>query len=76
MVREGIVPVLVGAAAGVGLAVAGGRFVASELYGVTQADPLTFAASVVLIVFSAFMAMMHPAWRATSVDPMTALRHS
>ena len=52
-----------------------GRFVATQLYGVTQADPLTFAASVALIVAAAFLAMMHPALRATRVDLVTALRH-
>jgi putative ABC transport system permease protein len=75
MLRQGFVPVLLGAAAGCGLAVAGGRFVATQLYGVTRADPITFVASVLLIVTSACVAMMHPALRATRIDPMTALRH-
>jgi predicted permease len=75
VLRQGFVPVLLGAIAGLGLAVAGGRFVATQLYGVTQVDPLTFAASVALIVIAAFLAMAHPALRATKVDPITALRH-
>ncbi len=75
VLRQGFVPVLLGIAAGLGLAVAGSRFVSNQLYGVTKADPFTFAASVVLIVTAAFLAMMHPALRAARVDPMTALRH-
>jgi putative ABC transport system permease protein len=75
VLRQGFVPVLLGAVAGSGLAMAGGRLVATELYGVTQADPLTFTASVVLIVTAAFLAMVHPALRAARIDPMTALRH-
>ena len=75
VLRQAFVPVLAGTVAGVGLAIAGGRFVATQLYGVAQADPATFAGSVALIVAAAFLAMMHPALRATRVDPMTALRH-
>lgn len=75
VLREGFLPVLLGTAVGCGLAIAGGRFVAAQLYGVTQSDPLTFAASLTLIVVSALAAMMHPALRAARVDPATALRH-
>jgi putative ABC transport system permease protein len=75
VLRQGFIPVLIGAVAGLGLAIAGGRIVATHLYGVTQADPLTFAASVVLIVTAAFLAMAQPAFRATRVDPLVALRH-
>jgi putative ABC transport system permease protein len=75
ILRQGFVPVLIGAVAGLGLAIAGGRLIATQLYGVTQADPLTFAASVALIVTAAFLAMAHPALRASRVDPMVALRH-
>jgi len=75
VLRQGFVPVLLGIAAGLGLAVAGSRFVSNQLYGVTQADPFTFAASVTLIVAAAFLAMTQPALRAARVDPMTALKH-
>jgi predicted lysophospholipase L1 biosynthesis ABC-type transport system permease subunit len=73
--RQGLVPVLLGIAAGLSLAVAGGRFVSNQLYGVTTADPFTFAASIVLIVTTAFLAMLHPTLRAARVDPAAALRH-
>jgi ABC-type antimicrobial peptide transport system permease subunit len=75
VLRQGFLPVLLGAAAGIALAIASGRFVAAQLYGVTQADPLTFGTSAVLIMGAAFLAMVHPALRATRVDPVIALRH-
>lgn len=75
VLQQGFIPVLLGAVAGVAFAVASGRFLATQLYGVTEADPLTFAASTGLIVIAAFLAMAHPALRATRVEAMTALRH-
>jgi ABC-type antimicrobial peptide transport system permease subunit len=75
ILRQGFVPVLTGGVAGLALAIAVGRFVATQLYGVSPADPATFAASVALIMTSAFLAMTHPALRAARVDPMAALRH-
>jgi putative ABC transport system permease protein len=74
VLRQGLVPVLIGTAAGVGFAVAGGRFLAAQLYGVTQTDPLIFASSVSLIVTGAFIAMLHPALRAAKVDPISVIR--
>lgn len=75
VLRQGLLPVILGAVAGLGLAVAAGRFVSAQLYGVTQADPLTFAAGTVAVVAAALLAMVRPALRATSVDPVIALRY-
>jgi putative ABC transport system permease protein len=74
VLSQGLVPVLIGTAAGVGIAVAAGRFLATQLYGVSQTDSLTFASSVSLIVTGAFVAMLHPALRAAKVDPITVIR--
>jgi ABC-type antimicrobial peptide transport system permease subunit len=45
------------------------------LFGVSPADPLTFAAVAVLLSAGALLATFIPAWRATRVDPKVALRH-
>jgi len=55
-------------------AFAGGRLVASQLYGVSAHDPLTFAAIAVLLLAVALAASGIPALRASRIDPMAALR--
>ncbi|HEY3441295.1 MAG TPA: ABC transporter permease [Paludibaculum sp.] len=44
------------------------------LYGVEPLDPLTFGASAVVILIAALAASLHPARRASQVDPATSLR--
>jgi putative ABC transport system permease protein len=75
VLRQGFIPVLVGVGIGLGCALAGGRLIASHLYGITQTDLLTFSATVLLVEFSAMLAMSYPAYRASRVDPLVALRH-
>jgi hypothetical protein len=60
--------------AGVLAALAVKGVVESQLYGVSAADPLTFAGVAVLLAAVAFAACFVPALRATKVDPMEALR--
>jgi predicted permease len=64
----------IGTAAGLGLALAAGRFFSLILYGVSARDPLTYALVIGMIALVAFAACWLPARRAISVDPMTALR--
>jgi ABC-type lipoprotein release transport system permease subunit len=45
------------------------------LYGVSAADPLTFLLVPVLIFVVALVACLIPAWKATRIDPITALRY-
>ncbi|HLM57074.1 MAG TPA: FtsX-like permease family protein, partial [Pyrinomonadaceae bacterium] len=61
----------VGLLAGLGLA----RAISGLLYGVSPADPLTFASVSLLLLGVALFSCVVPAWRATRVDPMVALRH-
>ena len=73
-VREGAVLILVGMSAGLAGALAGGRWIATLLFGVTPADPATFAAAVFTLGVTAACATYLPARRAASVDPAEALR--
>jgi ABC-type antimicrobial peptide transport system permease subunit len=46
----------------------------SLLFGVTSGDPLTFAAMGALLTTVAAVAGYIPAWRASRIDPLIALR--
>ena len=73
-VREGATLVLAGLALGVAGALAATRAIATLLFGVTPADPLTFAGVGVSLALVALAATYVPARRAAMVDPMRALR--
>jgi predicted permease len=51
------------------------RFLRSLLYGITVTDWVTFSAVVIVLGIVALLASYVPAWRATHVLPMVALRH-
>ncbi len=51
------------------------RVLTKFLYGISATDPLTYVVVAVLLIAIAVAACYFPAWRATRVDPMTALRH-
>jgi putative ABC transport system permease protein len=69
-----MIPVLVGLAGGLVGAIAIGRLISSELYGVVPRDPGTMAAVAVILVAVALCACWMPARRATRIDPLQALR--
>ncbi len=74
VVGQGIRVAVVGALLGLLLALAGGRLVASLLYGVTPSDPWSLAIVVVILVLVAAVASSIPAWRASRANPLEALR--
>jgi putative ABC transport system permease protein len=74
IVRQGSKLILIGLAIGLVGAYAATRLLASLLFGVTAKDPFTFAAVALLLALVALFACYLPAWRATKVDPMEALR--
>ena len=51
------------------------RFIASQVWGISVSDPITFASVVAIVVLVGFMACFLPARRAAHVDPMVALRY-
>jgi putative ABC transport system permease protein len=71
---QGLTLTLIGVAMGLTLALAMTRFLTSMLYGVSAADPTTFAAIALLFAGVALIASYLPARRAMKVDPITALR--
>jgi putative ABC transport system permease protein len=74
IVKQGSLLIVSGLAIGLFGAYAATRWMASLLFGVTAKDPFTFAAVAVLLALVALLACYVPAWRATKVDPMEALR--
>ena len=75
VLRQGMVPVVLGLAAGVFASLWFGRLVAALLFGVRAFDPLTFSCVALVIVVVALGACYIPARRAMRVDPMIALRY-
>jgi predicted permease len=71
---DGLKPVLFGAGAGVAGAAVAGSLIRSMLYGASPYDPLVVAGMVGCLLFTAVVACVIPAWRASRVDPMQALR--
>lgn len=74
ILRQGLT--MTGIGIGIGLAVSFGitRFMSSLLYEVSAVDPVIFGGIALLLAVVAFLACYIPAYRATRVDPMTALR--
>jgi predicted permease len=74
VMREVVLLAAIGLALGVPLSVAGGRLVASLLFGVSPTDLPTLVGACVLLMTVALLAGYVPAGQATRVDPMRALR--
>jgi predicted permease len=72
---EGVRMALVGVITGIIAALALTRLLASQLFGITSHDPLTFAGVAILLTVVALLACYVPARRAVRVDPLEALRY-
>ena len=75
VVFEGMKPALLGVAIGVAAALAMGGLVASMVFQVKPTDPFTFLAVVGFLALIALLACVVPAYRASKVDPIVALRY-
>jgi putative ABC transport system permease protein len=74
VIAQGMKQVLIGLVLGVAGALAFSRYIATLLYGVSPADPLTLAAVSAALAAVALCACYFPARRAARVDPLRALR--
>ena len=74
IVREGVMPVLVGVGAGIVLGLPARRYAHNALDEVWAIEPLLFAGVAVLFVVTGALACYAPARRASRVDPMSALK--
>ena len=75
MLRQALVPAVLGIVAGTVAALAGSRLLAAFLFDVQATDPATFSAAIGLFLCAAFVAALVPALRSFRVDPAVALRH-
>jgi putative ABC transport system permease protein len=75
VLRQGTKLAVAGIVAGVVIGLMLTRMMESVLYGVSAADPISFAGAAVLLVLVALVACYLPARRAMKVDPMVALRY-
>lgn len=74
VLRQGSVLVAIGAGVGLALALATGRLLTGFLYHVRAADPRTYAAVIIVLFMTGFLAALVPARRAAGIEPMQALR--
>jgi putative ABC transport system permease protein len=75
VIVEGMKPALLGVGIGAVAALALGRVMSSLIYEVKPYDPITFLSAGILLAGVALLASVVPAYRATRVDPIIALRY-
>jgi putative ABC transport system permease protein len=75
VLREGTILALCGSLIGLAGAYLVGRVMQGMLFGVDAFDVRAFGAAAVLLIVSALLACWFPAWRASRVEPLEALRY-
>jgi ABC-type antimicrobial peptide transport system permease subunit len=75
VLREMLAVIVAGVAAGIAAGLVSGRYVETQLFGVNAADIPVFAASAAALLAASLAAALVPAWRASRIDPMRALRY-
>jgi putative ABC transport system permease protein len=71
---DGLRPALLGLAFGLAASAGAARLIRSMLYATQPLDPAVFAAVAATLLLVAALACLIPAWRASRLDPMQALR--
>jgi predicted permease len=74
VLRDTIAVVTIGVAIGAAVTLPALRFVETLAYGISAQDPATFASAAAILAAVAVLAAAGPAWRASRVDPLVALR--
>jgi len=74
MLGDGLRPALYGLTFGVAGSIGAMRLIQSMLYGTRALDPAIFGAVAATLLAMATLACLVPAWRASRIDPMHALR--
>jgi predicted permease len=75
VLRQGLKLALAGVGVGVLAAAGVARVLESLLYGVSAVDPVSYAAAALVLLAAAALANALPAYRASRIEPMRALRH-
>ncbi len=75
VLRAGIMLTVIGAAIGLASALALTRWMSSLLFNVSATDPTTYVIVLLVALGAAVSASLIPAWRASRVDPLNALRY-
>jgi predicted permease len=74
IVRQGMTPVVFGLVGGLAAALALGRLITSQLFQTSAYNPMLLSATLAILGVAALLACLIPAWRASSVNPVEALR--
>src|SRR6476660_6390582 len=74
IVQQGMKPVVFGLAIGVAATLVVGRLIHSQLYQTSEYNPLLLSATLTILGLAALIACLFPAYRATLVNPVEALR--
>lgn len=75
VMREVLLLLAIGLAVGIPAAMALGRFVSTQLYGIQPHDPWIAGSTMILLTLVSAAAGLIPAHRASRIDPILALRH-
>jgi predicted permease len=74
VLREAVLLLVIGLTLGTALAAWAGKAAAALIYGLKPRDPVTLGGAVALLAIVALLASYGPAWRASRLQPMDALR--
>ena len=74
VLRQGMTLIVIGLGLGIAMALSGTRLMQGLLFGIEPTDPWTLCGVTLLLLMVAALACYGPARRATSVDPLQALR--